>query len=106
VPLWSYSSLTGPTSIPLAAMAAAGSVSELPAILENAGFVINSVTATRVIFTANYVFNNLIASNLLKEYMCFSLACGLVAETALMSSEASHIGSFVVPMRLMISLVP
>jgi hypothetical protein len=106
VPLWRYGSMTGPAAIPFAALAGASSVSALPSVLQNAGFTIENVTATYITFAGTYIFNNLVASNGLKEYMCYALFCSLSAESALMSADANHIGSFRVPLRLRISLVP
>jgi len=104
--VWTYGAAIGPTTLPLQALSGAASVSALPAILQGAGFTINSVSSTAIQFTGAYRFADLNATVELKNYMCLALACTSQAKRALTSSETDYIGQHLVNVRFSLPLVP
>lgn len=105
-PLWSYSTLSGPTTLPLTAMASATSTSALPGILQGAGFTVNSVTASEIVFSGTYQFGGMNMTESLKEYACLSLACTQVARRALLTPDTNHLGDFRSTVRFSLPLTP
>lgn len=106
VPLWTYDSVTGPISIPLSALAAATSNSNLPSLLQAAGFVVNSATSSEIVFSGTYSLGGLNLTTPFKEYACQALACSQVAKDALMTPQTNHFGDFSTTVKFSIPLLP
>lgn len=106
VPLWTYDSVTGPASIPLSALAAATSNSNLPSLLQAAGFVVNSATSSEIVFSGTYSLGGLNLTTPYKEYACQALACSQVAKDALMTPQTNHLGDFSTTVKFSIPLLP
>lgn len=105
-PLWSYSSLSGPTTLPLAALASATSTTALPGILQSAGFTVVSTTASEIVFTGTYQFGGMNMTESMKEYACLALACTQVARRALLTPDTNHLGDFRATVRFSLPLTP
>ncbi len=105
-PLWSYGSLSGPATLPLAAMASATSTTALPGILQSAGFTVNSVTASEITFSGTYQFGGMNMTESMKEYACLALACTQVARRALLTPDTNYLGDFRATVRFSLPLTP
>lgn len=107
VPLFNFTTRTsGPASIPLAALASAGNISNLSSVLTAAGFTVNSVTASEITFTGTYVLDGVSARSEFKQFACQAWGCAATAAAALNSADSNHVGQFRTPVKLSIPLVP
>lgn len=104
--VWAYTALNGPGSLPLQALASATSVAALPAVLQAAGYTVNTVTSSAITFTGTYRFAGLTATAGLKDYLCLSLACTPQVRRALMGADTDYLGQFTASVRWSLPLVP
>lgn len=106
LPLWTFSSVAGPATLPFSSLAAASSTSALPSILQSAGFIIISTSSTEIVFSGTYIFNGLSATGLLKDFACFAYGCSNSAYQSLQDPLSSYIGQYRVNVRMSIPLTP
>lgn len=104
--LWTYEAVTGPTSIPLAALASASSTTALPQVLQSAGFTVTGVTSSEITFSGIYQFSGLNVTPTLKEHTCRALACTPVSRDALMQPNTDYLGNARTTVRFSLPLTP
>lgn len=106
VELWSYDTITGPTVLPLAEIAAAPNTAAIPGILQAAGFNIVSSTSSEVVFSGVLYFLNVKASAALLDYMCLTWGCSPIIRSAANIPATQAVGQFVATVRYSIPLAP
>jgi hypothetical protein len=73
--LWSVDTVSGPLTLPLANLSTAASVSDLPAILRQAGFNVTSATDQAIVFSGLYTFKGVRYTPAMTNFYCQALGC-------------------------------